>query len=251
MSESKRDRIMIHLKELRLGATRRVYDEVLDRTLKARKGPDEFLYELLEQETASRKVSAFNNRIKNAKFPQVKELENFTFSESHIDEAMVRRLHDGEFLKEKKNVVFMGGSGTGKTHLAISIAMSLIRQGCKVRFWNLVDLVNELEKEKTAGKPGLLERKMKQYSLVILDELGYLPFSAVGAQLLFHLMSTWYEHMPVIITTNLEFKEWDTLFHNSKMTVALMDRLTHHCEIIETGMESYRLKDRKEARKKG
>jgi DNA replication protein DnaC len=237
---------MQNLKALKLGAVRRMYDEVLDRNLKGRKGPDEFLGELLDQEVAARKVSALNNRIKNAKLPQVKDIDVFKFEESSVDESTVRRLYEGDFIKEKKNVVFMGGSGTGKTHLAIGIGVNLIRQGYKVRFWNLVDLVNELEREKEQNKTGSLQRKMKSYSLVILDELGYLPFTVEGAQLLFHMMSSWYENLPVIITTNLEFKEWDSMFHNQKMTIALLDRLTHHCEIVETGMESYRLKNRKQ-----
>src|ERR1035437_6612926 len=154
MSESRRDRTMVHLKGLKLGAIRRMYDEVLDRNLKGRKGPEEFLGELLDQEIAARKVSALNNRIMKAKLPQVKDLDVFKFEESTIDESAVRRIYDGDFIKEHKNVVFMGGSGTGKTHLAISIGVNLIRQGYKIRFWNLVDLVNELEREKEQNKTG-------------------------------------------------------------------------------------------------
>jgi len=246
MTDSRRDKTMQNLKGLKLGAVRRMYDEVLDRNLKGRKGPEEYLGELIDQEVAARKVSALNNRIKKAKLPQVKDLDVFKFEESSVDESSVKRLYDGDFIREKKNVVFMGASGTGKTHLAISIGVNLIRQGHKVRFWNLVDLVNELEREKEQNKTGSLQRRMKAFSLIILDELGYLPFTAAGAQLLFHLMSSWYERLPVIITTNLEFKEWDSMFHNQKMTIALLDRLTHHCEIVETGMESYRLKERKQ-----
>lgn len=244
MNQTKREKIIGHLRELRLAGFRRVYDEVLVRCLKAKKTHEEFLLELLEQEIAQRRASALRTRIKTARFRQIKDLDTFNFAESSVDEIQIKTLYEGDFLNLKQNIIFMGGSGTGKSHLATGIGLSLIRQGYKVKFWDLVDLVNELEKEQSAGLAGTIARKMAKFSLIILDEMGYLPFSKEGAQLLFHLMSSWYENIPVIITTNLEFSEWDSIFHNHKMTVALLDRLTHHAQIIETGIESYRLNSR-------
>ena len=236
-----RHEVLAMMTTLKLAGMRAAADDILADGLKRRHPVQQIIGTLLQVEIADKTARSIKYQMASARLPTAKELADFDFAASPVNEPLIQELAGGGFLEGKRNIVLVGGTGTGKTHLAVAIARSCIRKGARGRCYNVVDLVNHLEAELRAGRQGRTADQLVRRDFVIIDELGFVPLSKTGAELLFELVSQRYERAAVLITSNLPFDEWTETFGSERLTGALLDRLTHHVHILKMNGESFRL----------
>lgn len=241
-----------YLKQLRLPTFVQNYRKFAEDAAQANLGYDRFLLALAEQEVAQREKNCQMRRIKAARFPMLKELASFDFSAiSSLNKQKVLDLARGDYIQKAEPLLMVGNPGLGKTHAAIGLALAACRQGHRVRFYNAAGLVNELTQAQEEHRlPRFLASALKHH-LIVLDELGFIPFSATGAHLIFQFCSTLYERVAMIVTTNLRFADWPQVFGDERLTAALLDRLTHKAHILEFVGESYRFRERMQRETQG
>lgn len=233
-----------HLKQLRLPAIRQNYQAIIRDAIENNLSFEDFLLTLTELEINNREENQLKRRLKRASFPVTKTLDSFDFSIiPSINKNKVLSLSQADFVKEHENVIMVGNSGTGKTHLAIALGICACRKGFNTGFFTANGLATALVEAHKNYELQKLEKKWQKLHLVIIDELGYVPFTKTGAELLFQFIADRYERGSIIITTNLEFSEWVKVFGDEKLTVALLDRLTHRAHIITMNGESYRFRE--------
>ena len=235
-----------HLKALKLPTFLREYDKLARQC--AAEGVDHtrYLLRLAELELIERERRMIERRIKDAKFPAVKSLDSFDFlALPSLNKALVLELARSEYVSRRENIIAVGNSGTGKTHIVLGLGLAACQKGLSVGFTSAADLVHELIEARDEKRLLRLQRQLATYKLLIIDELGYVPFSQIGAELLFEVFSRRYERGSTIVTSNLPFDEWTGVFASERLTGALLDRLTHHVHILEMNGDSYRLKQSK------
>jgi DNA replication protein DnaC len=241
-----------HLKALKMPTMNSECEKIAARCAQENVDHLGFLLQLCELELLDRERRAADRRLKAAKFPTHKTLENFDFTaQPSVNKPLMTELLRCAYIEARENILLVGSTGTGKTHLATALAVEACGRGKRVRFWGMTELVTELMEAREERVLGRMKKQLAKLDLLVLDELGYVPASKLGAELLFDVISTAYERTSLIVTTNLPFERWTEVLGCERLTGAALDRLTHRCHIIECNGDSYRLKDAKRRRRSG